>query len=151
MNYNIAIRDIEPIRVAYMPYKGAVAEANKVFPTVFKSISGKANGAPFLCYYVMNPETKMGEMDLCVPTAQTPTASGVEVKEIPRIKAVCVTHIGPYETMQNAYAAIDEYAKEHNLHLQPPFREVFIKGPGMILKGNPNKYVTEILFPIKEV
>lgn len=40
--------------------------------------------------------------------------------------------------------------QEHHLRLQMPFREVFIKGPGMILKGNPEKYITEILFPIEE-
>jgi len=150
MNYTIEIRDIEPIRVAFMPYKGLVTEANKVFPNVFKSIRGKTNGAPFFCYYVMNPETKLGELDLCVPTAETPVGNGIEIKEMPRIKAVCVTHIGSYETMQGAYAEIDKYAAEHGIQLQPPFREVFIKGPGMVVKGNPDKYVTEILFPIKE-
>ncbi|MFD3158768.1 GyrI-like domain-containing protein (plasmid) [Haloimpatiens sp. FM7330] len=151
MNYDIKVRDVEPIRVAYMRYKGVVTEANKVFPNVFKAIRGKVNSAPFFCYYAMNPDTKVGELDLCVPTSETPITSGIEVKEIPRIKAVCVTHIGPYETLQNAYTAINKYAQSHGLILQPPFREVFIKGPGMILKGNPNKYITEILFPIKEV
>lgn len=150
MNYKIEIREIEPIRVAFMRYKGIVAEANKVFPNVFKSIGGKVNGVPFFNYYAIDPQTKIGELELCVPTAETPTSSGIEVKEIPRIKAVCATHIGPYETMQSAYVAIEQYAEEHNLILQPPFREVFIKGPGMFLKGNPNKYITEILFPIKE-
>ena len=150
MDYQIEIRDIEPIRIAFMRYKGIATEANKVFPNVFKSIQGKTSGAPFFCYYVMNPETKMGEMDLCVPTAETPAGSGIEVKEMPRVKAVCTTHTGPYETLYQAYAAIDQYAAEHNLQLQPPFREVFIKGPGMLLKGNPSQYITEILFPLRE-
>jgi effector-binding domain-containing protein len=150
MEYQIEIRDIEPIRVAFLRYKGIAAEANKVFPNVFKSVRGKTNGAPFFCYYVMNPETKMGEMDLCVPTSETPAGNGIEVKEMPRIRAVCVTHIGSYETLYKAYGAIDQYAAEHNLQLQPPFREVFIKGPGMLLKGNPAQYITEILFPIRE-
>lgn len=69
---------------------------------------------------------------------------------MPRIKAVCVTHIGSYETLNNAYAEIDRYTAENGLQLMSPFREVFIKGPGMMLKGNPEKYVTEILFPIQE-
>lgn len=150
MTYEIEIRDIEPIRVAYMRYKGIAAEANKVFPNVFKSIQGKANGAPFFSYIMMNPETKIGEMELCVPTAEVPSGSGIEIKDMPRIKAVCVTHIGSYDTMNLGYAAIDQYAAENGILLQPPFREVFIKGPGMLLKGNPDKYVTEILFPIKE-
>lgn len=150
MNYQIEIKDIEPIRIAFMKYKGAIAEANKVFPNVFKAIRGKTNGAPFFCYYVMNPKSKIGELELCVPTLETPNVNGITVKEMPRTKAVCVTHIGPYETMTLAYQAINHYAHENKLTLKPPFREVYIKGPGMFLKGNPNKYITEIIFPIKE-
>ncbi|WP_027626370.1 GyrI-like domain-containing protein [Clostridium lundense] len=150
MNYKVEIKYIEPIRVAVMRYKGHVMEASKVFPNVFKAIRGKANGAPFFSYYKVDQETKIGEMELCVPTAETPNGNGVTIKEIPRIKAVCVTHVGPYETMQQAYEAIQGYAQENNLALQFPIREVFIKGPGMIIKGNPNKYITEILFPLKE-
>jgi len=150
MYYQIEMRDIEPVRVAFIKYKGIVTEANKVFPNIFKSIQGKANGAPFICYYVMDQESKTGEMELCVPTAETPGVNGITVKEMPRIKAVCVTHIGSYETMHCSYEAIDRYARENNLTLQPPFREVYIKGPGMFLKGNPDKYITEIQFSVKE-
>lgn len=150
MNYEIKIKDVEPIRVAVMRYKGPVSGASKVFPNVFKSIGGKSNGAPFLCYHIMDQETKIGEMEICVPTGETPNGNGITVKDMPRIKAISVTHIGPYENMQGAYEAIGCYAKEKNLTLQLPFREVFIKGPGMIIKGNPNKYITEILFPFKE-
>lgn len=150
MDYQVEMKDIEPIRVAFIKYKGIATEANKVFPNVFKSIQGKANGAPFFCYYVMDQETKMGEMELCVPTAETPNGNGITVKNMPRITAVCVTHVGSYETMRYAYEAIDHYARKKNLTLQPPFREAYIKGPGMFLKGNPDKYITEILFPVKE-
>lgn len=150
MEYEVTIKDVEPIPVAYTKYRGPVTGANKVFPSVFKSIQGKANGAPFLCYYNVNQETKIGELELCVPTEETPNIDGISVKDIPRIHAVSVTHIGPYEKMQEAYHAIDCFAEKNNLILQPPFREVFIKGPGMVIKGNPNKYITEILFPIKE-
>lgn len=150
MDYKIEVRDIEPVRVAFMRYKGIVTEANRVFPKVFQSIRGKANGAPFFSYHVMDEETKRGDMELCVPTAESPAGQGVEVKEMPRIKAVCTTHIGSYETLGMAYAAIDEYAAENGIQLAPPCREIFIKGPGMMIKGNPDKYMTEILFPIRE-
>ena len=149
MQYQIEIRETPPVRVAYMKYKGIATEANKIFHNVFKSIRGKVNGAPFFSYLAMNPETKQGEMELCVPTVENPAGNGIEVKEMPRIKAVCVTHIGSYETLPLAYAAIDKYAADNGLILTPPFREVFIKAPGMFLKGNPDKYITEIQFPIK--
>ena len=51
MEYQIEIREIEPVRVAYIKYKGFAPEANKVFPNVFKSIRGQANGAPFSTIY----------------------------------------------------------------------------------------------------
>ena len=63
MEYQIEIREIEPVRVAYIKFKGFAPEANKVFPNVFKSIRGQSNGAPFFCYLSMNPETKMGDME----------------------------------------------------------------------------------------
>lgn len=150
MSYMIEIRDIEPVRIAFMRYKGIVTDANKVFQNVFKAIRGKSNGAPFFCYYSVDPKTKEGELELCVPTMEDPIGNGITVKEFPRIKAVCVTHIGSYETLGEAYAAIDRYATEQGIQLQVPFREVFMKGPGMFIKGNPDKYVTEILFPMKE-
>jgi DNA gyrase inhibitor GyrI len=77
MNYEIEIRDIEPIRVAFMKYKGVVTEANKVFPNVFKAIKGNSNGAPFFCCYSMDPESKTGELELCVPTDENPNGNGI--------------------------------------------------------------------------
>ena len=54
MNYQIVLKDIEPIHVAYMKYVGVVTEANKVFPHVFKAIMGKTNGAPLFNYLSLN-------------------------------------------------------------------------------------------------
>ncbi len=48
MEYQIEIREIEPIRVASIKYKGFAPEANKVFPNVSKSIRGQANALRFL-------------------------------------------------------------------------------------------------------
>lgn len=150
MNYDFEIKNIESLRVAYISFNGVVSEANKLFPSIFKSIKGNANGSPFFNYYKMDPKTQNGEIKVCVPTAETPSVNGVEIEIVPSIKALCTTHIGPYKTLFNAYEAVYAYAKENNLSLKSPFREVYIKGPGMILKGNPNKYITEIIFPLKE-
>lgn len=133
-----------------MRYTGLVKEANEVFPNVFKAIRGRTAGAPFFSYYKMDPCTGLGELDLCVPTEEIPSSRGIEVKEMPRFKAICITHIGSYETLNKAYEIIDQYALENKIDLDMPFREVFIKDPGMFFKGNPNKYITEVQFPIRE-
>jgi effector-binding domain-containing protein len=55
-----------------------------------------------------------------------------------------------YETLNLAYKAVLDYAKEHSLECKLPSSEIYHKGPGMIFRGNPNKYVTEIVIPIEQ-
>ena len=57
-------------------------------------------------------------------------------------------HQGPYETLGRSYQRVLEYIKTQGHETQLPTREVYIKGPGMIFKGNPKKYLTEIQIPI---
>lgn len=40
--------------------------------------------------------------------------------------------------------SVKTYVKEKGYRVALPTREVYLKGPGMILKGNPKKYLTEI-------
>ncbi len=59
-------------------------------------------------------------------------------------------HKGSYENSSHAYKALLDLCKQNNLETAIPTREVYIKGPGMLFKGNPNKYITEIIIPIVE-
>lgn len=43
-----------------------------------------------------------------------------------------------------SYEKILSYVNQHGYAAQMPTREVYIKGPGMIFRGNPKKYLTEI-------
>jgi effector-binding domain-containing protein len=47
-----------------------------------------------------------------------------------------------------SYAKILKEADERKLKLNLPTREVYVKGPGMIFKGNPKNYLTEIQLPL---
>lgn len=53
-------------------------------------------------------------------------------------------HKGPYEELGRAYERLLKYAKEKGYEFASPCREVYLKGPGMIFKGNPQNYLTEI-------
>ena len=150
MNYTIEIRNIEPMQVALSHYNGPVQNAPKYMPAVFKAIGGKANGAPFIGYLSTVDQSGEAEMILCVPTAETPHGQGIEQATLPGGKAACLTHIGPYHTMNLAYKAMESYLAKNHLSLCPPCREVFIKGPGMLIKGNPNQYITELVFPLED-
>ena len=149
MNYEIKIRDIEPVLAATLRFNGKHKDAGKHFPDIYKALKGKSSGSPFFCYF--NKEIQeIADIELCVPVSEKKELRGIIVKELPRIKAVSTVHTGSYETIRYAYQALTEYITEKKLETELPVREVYIKGPGMFFKGNPDKYITEIIIPLKE-
>ena len=149
MNYEIKIRDIEPVLAATLRFSGKHNEAGKHFPDIYKALKGQSSGSPFFCYY--NKEYKeTADIELCVPVSEKKELKGIIIKELPRIKAVSTVHTGSYETIRYAYQALTEYITEKKLETELPVREVYIKGPGMFFKGNPDKYITEIIIPLKD-
>ena len=149
MNYEIKIRDIEPVLAATLRFSGKHKEAGKHFPDIYKALKGQSSGSPFFCYY--NKEyQETADIELCVPVSEKKELKGIIIKELPRIKAVSTVHTGSYETIRYAYQALTEYITEKKLETELPVREVYIKGPGMFFKGNPDKYITEIIIPLKE-
>ena len=149
MNYEIKIRDIEPVLAATLRFRGKHKEAGKHFPDIYKALKGQSSGSPFFCYY--NKEYKeTADIELCVPVSEKKELRGIIIKELPRIKAVSTVHTGSYETIRYAYQALTEYITEKKLETELPVREVYIKGPGMFFKGNPDKYITEIIIPLKD-
>jgi effector-binding domain-containing protein len=62
---------------------------------------------------------------------------------------VSLLHKGPYQELGRSYAKILQYVKSHGCELEVPCREVYLKGPGMIFTGNPQKYLTEIQMLLK--
>ncbi len=149
MNYNIELKEYEALTVATLRFKGRYGDVGKYIGTIYKEAKGKASGAPFCCYY--DSEYKEdADIEVCIPTKGLMTGTNVTSKQLPKIRAICTTHIGSYETLNFAYKALMDYAREHNLECLLPSREIYHKGPGMIFKGNPNKYETEIVVPIKQ-
>ena len=73
-----------------------------------------------------------------------------KVRQLPGGRCACLLHKGPYDQLGRSYAKILEYVKKKGYEIECPTREVYLKGPGMILKGNPKNYLTEIQMLIKE-
>ncbi len=150
MSYKIEVREIAPVTVASIRFHGKYSDVGMYIGKIYKAVRNKAAGAPFNCYYDAEYRED-ADMELCVPTSGLINDSGVSAKRLPAIKAICTIHTGGYDKINLAYKALLDYANEHRLKCLTPSREVYIKGPGMIFKGNPNKYVTEIIIPFGEV
>ena len=57
---------------------------------------------------------------------------------------VSAIHRGGYDSIDRTYEKVFRYIEERGWVARIPTREVYWKGPGMILRGNPDRYVTEI-------
>ena len=78
------------------------------------------------------------------------TVNYVEFQDLPGGRCVSLIHKGPYVSIRESYKAVFSYINEKGYKTKLPTREVYLKGPGMIFKGNPKNYLTEIQVLIEE-
>ena len=150
MEQKFEIKDVESLEVAYLLYKGHISGAQKEFPNIFKSIGGEIMGSPFIIYRNIDQNTKIGEFELCMPSNVSPIGYGVGKKKLPSFKALSIIHEGSYDTMDETYMRIRNYIEKNKIEITGIFWEISIKGHSPIFKGDPNKYITEIIFPLVE-
>jgi DNA-binding transcriptional MerR regulator len=148
VDYKIEVKDIPTVRVAAIRYKGKYIDCGKYIGKIYKVIKGDVKGAPFNCYYDGEYKEE-ADIEACVPTSKQVSDSVVTIKELPAIRGISTIHTGTYESINRAYKAIFDYAQKTNINCLTPCREVYIKGPGMIFKGNPSNYITEVIIPIE--
>ena len=84
------------------------------------------------------------DFEACVPIRQKKELEGVSVRELPGGRCVSLIHRGAYEELSRSYARIFDYINDRKYKTLLPSREIYLKGPGMIFRGNPRNYVTEI-------
>jgi DNA-binding transcriptional MerR regulator len=148
-NATIEERDVAAILVAGIRMKGFYSDCGKGFATLGKRLGRHITGKPLCLFY--DGEYREGDADFepCMPIAKPMEANGIAIHELPAVRCVTLIHRGPYEELRRSYAKLLKYAKEHNYKLSLPSREVYLKGPGMIFRGNPKNYLTEIQLPIE--
>ncbi|MGG5317463.1 MerR family transcriptional regulator [Enterococcus sp. AZ072] len=149
MNYEMMVEQLPAEQVALWYFEGTFREIGSYTGKLFQEVKGRANGAPF-CLYFDEEVNEIGKMALGVPIKKAFASDKVTITTFPARKVLSTMHIGEYDRLHEAYKALIDYAKEHQLTLDTPWRELYLKGPGKLFKGNPESYQTKILVPIKE-
>lgn len=146
--YIVVEKTLEPLLAAGYRMQGRYRDCGKGFGKVGRSFGRHVCGPAFLLIYDTEYREDDASFECCMPIKMGETKGEVKVQDLEGGNCISVTHLGPYEEISGAYAALESFAAEHGLTLRSPSREVYIKGPGMIFKGNPKKYVTEVQFLI---
>lgn len=134
--------------VACVRYKGKYEEVGKYIGILYKNVGGKGLSEPFTMYHDDSYTEEGADVEVCIEVKSAINKGEVKTRHLIGGQFASITHIGPYDTLSNSYKALADYMKANNLETKIPSRETYIKGPGMLFKGNPDKYETQIFFPI---
>ena len=140
---------LDAILIAGIRVKGRYSDCGKAFGQIGKAFGRYIRGTPFLLHYDTEYKEDDADFEACMPVRQGKQLDGVSLRELPGARCVSLLHKGPYDELGRSYAKLLKYVKERGYSIEMPTREVYIKGPGMIFKGNPRNYLTEIQLPLR--
>jgi effector-binding domain-containing protein len=142
-------KSVEPILVGGIRMKGKYSECGAVFSRLGKAMGRYISGKPLCLYYDGEYREDDANFEPCFPISKRVEAEGISVHELPEARCLALVHKGPYDQLGRSYAKILKHADEQKKKVGLPTREVYVKGPGVIFKGNARNYLTEILLPLE--
>ena len=150
--FTVEEKTLEPITIAGVRMRGRYAECGKGFARIGRAMGRYICGKPMMLHYDHEYHEDDADFEACMPVrrAKGDALEGIDVRDIAGGRCVTLLYKGPYDQMGSAYATILRYVKTKSYHISMPTREVYIKGPGMIFKGNPKNYLTEIHILVAE-
>jgi DNA-binding transcriptional MerR regulator len=148
--FSVEEKEVEDLLIASIRYRGKYEECGVFMGRIGKAMGRFISGKPFNLYY--DNEFREGDADIevCFPVRKGKEKEGINIKQLKGGKCLSLIHKGPYDELGRSYKKIYEYLNEKKMESLLPIRENYLKGPGMILKGNPENYLTEIQLMIKE-
>ncbi len=147
-NFSVEEKSFDPILVAGFRMKGKYSDCGTGFSRLGKAVGRYICGKPLCLYYDGEYRDDDADFEPCFPIRKEVTGPGLSIHTIPGGRCLSLIHRGPYDQLGRSYAKILKQAKAHKQSVALPTREIYVKGPGMIFKGNPKNYLTEIQLPL---
>lgn len=142
--YKIEEKALPPIQIAGIRIKGPYNDSGKAFAALGKSLGRFICGKAMNLFYDSEYREQGAEFESCFPVRGVRSPDGVDCRKLEGGKAVILIHRGPYTTIGRSYARLFSHIRDRGYESLPPSREVYVKGPGMIFKGTPHRYLTEV-------
>lgn len=146
----VAVCDLPELLVGGIRVSGKYADTGKVLGRLARACGRHISGPAMCLYFDSEFKDEGAEFEPMFPIGKHLDVDGVSVRTLPPCRAACLQHIGPFESIGRSYEKIFHYLHHFGFTARLPSREVFLKGPGMIFRGNPQKYVTEIQIVFQE-
>ena len=156
MSHDITTKTIEAIPVLYQARKVAQEEIGTVLAECLPAVFGyvmehglQPAGHPFVRYAGMSPaffEIEAGIPLVAAPDTAPLADTAILLGELPAGPVATTIHKGPYEGLQDAYAALDRWISESAVEATGAPWEIYLTDPGEV--ADPAEWLTEVSFPI---
>eukprot|EP00913_Durusdinium_trenchii_P022807 g21411.t1 len=149
-SYEVEEKVVDPIKVAGLRMKGRYSDCGQGFSKLGRSFGRYICGKALMLIYDDEYKEDDADFEVCMPVRGGKETDEISLRELPGGRCISLLHKGPYDEISRSYEKILSAVKQRGENVLLPTREVYIKGPGMIFKGNPKKYLTEIQIFVNE-
>jgi DNA-binding transcriptional MerR regulator/effector-binding domain-containing protein len=142
--FEVGEKRLESLEVAGLRWKGKYGDTGKVLGQVARLAGRFINGKPMNLYYDSEYKDDDADIETCFPVHTIPAPGALMLHRLPGGKCVYLIHRGRYELIGRSYEKLMQYIQKKKYPTLLPSRELYLKGPGMIFRGNSRNYLTEI-------
>jgi effector-binding domain-containing protein len=152
MDYMIAIHHVEPQPIVSIRDRrkqdalpGFIKAAIPELLRTLRLLGVGPSGPPFVIYHDFGAEGVDAEVSVPIDD-QVVAAGRIETRVMPAMTVARAVHVGPYETLGDAYAGMWNWIRGQGFEAAGPIQERYLNGPGDHV--TPSEYRTEIEMPV---
>jgi effector-binding domain-containing protein len=146
----IQLKVVPEVIICGIRFKGAYSDIGTYFGTLFKHAGRHFRGPAMALYYDAEYRENDADIEAAIVVSKRLELEGIECRILPSQTVLSLVHHGPYDKLHESYRQLFEACQERKLKALTPSRELYLKGPGMILPRKPEKFVTEIQILVRE-
>ncbi|HUG93614.1 MAG TPA: MerR family transcriptional regulator, partial [Planctomycetaceae bacterium] len=143
-SFEVEEKQVPPMLIAGVRMRGRYSDCGQGFARIGRRFGRHICGKPLLLHYDHEYREDDADFEACMPVRKGSDVDGISVRELPGGRCVSLVYRGPWDELGRSYAKILGYVKDRGYEIECPTREIYLNGPGMIFRGNPKKYLTEI-------
>jgi len=136
--------------VCSLRFKGAYGDIGTYYSTLFKHAGRHFRGTALALYYDEEYRENDADIEAAIVVSKMLALDGIACRVLPSQTVLSLVHYGHYDSLGSSYRRLFEACTEGKLKALTPSRELYLKGPGMILPRKPEKFITEIQIPVEE-
>jgi effector-binding domain-containing protein len=151
--YEIEVKELRPRSTIVIRGTGSPSKLPALFPEFLGELFGylggigvEPAGGPFGRYFEFREDSIDFEVGVPVP-APLAGRGRIEPSELPGGSVAVTWHIGPYERLHEAYAAVESWMREHGRESAGPMWEVYHSDPER--EPDPATWRTELFWPVR--